>query len=452
MRYQHGELPNNLAAEQGVLGSILYTPSLISEVASLLTPTDFYSESRRHPAIWKAMLSLYRQEIGIDTATMLEQLQKDGITEIYSSNVLTYIHYLWDKAREEMPSVREDARIVKNASLLRRLTAFLAGASEVIAQADDAEAAQAKLQALLDQVNDGTSHTDLKPLREVMMAFLEDLDVRQQRQGKMTGIPTGLADLDALLGGMQRKEFLVLGGLPGEGKTSLMLNFVHHLLSLDYRVAVFSLEMGDIDLARRLVSINTGIDSQIMRNRILSDQLTDRVVAAATDTLASDHIFIDESGDLTLAKMRVKLDRFRALHGGLDLIVVDYLQMMQSDEEENGGGRYHEHEAVTLSKISRGLKKLAKHYDVPVLALASLNRASVSRADKRPQLSDLRGSGSIEFDADVVMFIMRQRERQGYSLLIVEKHRNGPQGEVTLKFNPNLTKFSTDDMTTEEER
>lgn len=439
------QLPNSFEAEQGVLASLIYAPYLISQIADKLKPEDFYFHSYRHPELYEAMRHLYYQEIEIDTATLQEQLKQKSITEIHGTNALSYIADLWQQGLERGPSLFDDMKIMLNLATKRKEIEFLEKAKHLIEKEPDAQKVLILMQALLTSINENLETSDLKPLSAIMDDFMIDLGNKSDGNGKITGIPTGLDDLDVLLGGLQRGEMIVLGGQSGEGKTSLALNFLYHLIiKLQLHVAMFSLEMPELDLARRLISMDTGIDSQLIRTRMLQDWQWEKIGLSALGTLYKDHVFIDDSGDLTPASMRSKLDRYKARHG-LDLVIVDYLQLMQGDDEDTG--KYHETETQQLSKISRGLKKIAKLYDVPVLTLVSLNRASKSRADKRPQLSDIRGSGSIGFDADVVMFIMRSRERTGYSLVNVEKHRNGPIGDVILKFNPTLTRFSNaDDM------
>lgn len=444
MKEKH--LPQDFDAEQGVLGSVLYMPHLFSIVADSLRPDDFYFHSYRHPEIWQAMKTLSTQDIEIDILTVVEQLKHENITEINDAPVHRYLQHLWDDALYNGPNIEQYADFVLNAAIKRRIFKAVQDMAAIVATEEDAQIALEKAGALLANINEGIESSDLRPLSEVMQRFIGDLDARQRERGKLVGIPTGFDDLDILLGGLQKQELLVLGGRPGEGKTSLLLTIIYNLLTrFAYSIAFFSLEMGEVDLARRLVSMDTHIDSQNLRTRWLEDDQWDKVVDSVSNALANNQVFIDESGDLSIASMRTRLQRHKAKHG-LDLIVVDYLQLMQSEDE----GKRPEPEVVQLSKISRGLKKLAKHFDVPLLALASLNRASESRADKRPVLSDLRGSGSIEFDADVVMFISRARERTGYSIINVEKHRNGPIGDVTLRFDPKLTRFYNDDTETEE--
>jgi replicative DNA helicase len=439
------QLPNNFEAEQGVLGAILYEPRNMSLVADKLVPDDFYAARFRHPEIYQAMTSLYAQERELVAAAVLERLKREDITYIDDRPAAHYLDDLWTIALEHGPQVKEHADIVLNTAILRRLYKFLGDAAAALSREENGITALEKMQALLSQVNEGLDTTDLIPLSEVMRLFLNDLDTRQRERGKIVGIPTGFDELDGLLGGLQKQELIVVGGSPGEGKTSLLLNIVYDLLiSQQLSIAFFSLEMGYVDLARRLVSMDTQIDSQLLRARFLEDEHWNKVVHSATDALSSNRIFIDDSGDLTLASMHTKLQRHKMRHG-LDLIVLDYLQLMQFD----GGGdaKRYQNEVQELSRISRGLKKLAKSFNVPVLALASLNRAKDARADPRPRLSDLRGSGSIESDADVVMFI--SRSRMGSSLINIEKHRNGPLGDVTLRFDASLTRFyNMDEETT----
>ena len=434
------QLPNSFTAEQGVLGGILYMPGRMSFIADSLTPDDFYYDSHRHRDIFAAMRSLYGANVQIDVVTVLDRLERMGITEIKNSRALVYLQELFDLAMYTGDDLTEHAKIVRNTARKREQYAFLGKAAEIIAKEPDAEKSLEQVQTLLSEMAVGQNESDLEPLASIMIELLESLDTGTREQGKITGLATGLDELDAKLAGLQKQQLYVLGGLAGQGKTSLALNIVYDLAVRQQKyAAVFSLEMSKLDLAGRLLSMDTGIDSQLIRAKLLEDDQWDKVIYSATEALASQHVFIDESGDVTITTMRTKVQRFRAQHG-LDLIVVDYLQLMQFEEED---GKYI-NEVRELSKISRGLKKMAKYFNVPVLAVASLSRAATGHV--RPQLSDLRGSGSIEYDSDVVMFIGHDPEQDGRTWVNIAKHRNGPVGEINLRFDASITRFYDDSL------
>jgi replicative DNA helicase len=337
-------------------------------------------------------------------------------------------------------NIEHYAEIVRKKAVSRRL---IHAAGQIAAKAyeeADADKALELAEQLIYEISVGTAHTDLVSLASVMDEFLLKLDRRHSTMGQVIGLPTGLAEVDEKLGGLQPEDLILLGGQPGEGKTSLLLNIVYNLLcQLHKSIAFFSLEMSKVDLATRLVSMETGIDSQYIRTRYLSDDQWNKIVFASTEVLYSDQVYVDESGDLSLAALRSKCRRHKAKHG-LDLVVVDYLQLMQGDMDEKD---YHNHVQV-INEIARGLKLLARELQVPVIACSALNRAQNQRADPTPKLSDLREGG--EYHADIVLFIRRSRERPGYSILNIAKHRNGPSDmDVLLKFNASLTKFEDAD-------
>ncbi len=436
------ELPQNLLAEQAILGAIQYEPHSMSLVADRLKESDFSGIAYCHPEIWRAMQTIYQRDELVDLAALVAELKHSGVTEVKGRPVLAYLNRLYQYALEHGPDVEINAKFVRDTAIRRQMHRALEQMALIIRQEEDAETALSQCESLFYDIGNGMESDDLVPLAAVMHEFLLDLDTRHREHGKLTGISTGLDDLDAMLGSMQPQEMLVLGGLPGHGKTSLLLNILYYtILKSKKHVAFFSLEMSRKDLARRLVSMDTDINSQHLRTRLLEGEQWDAIVASATDEarLAVNRTFIDESGDMTPAKMRTKLRRHVARYGDIDLIVIDYLQLMQGDETEPGR---RESEIEEQSRISRSIKKLAKQFNVPVLVVASLRKIADG---KRPGLADLRGSGTIAYDCDVAMFIMRSQEREGYSIVSVEKHRNGPTGDITLKFDATLTKFSNID-------
>lgn len=425
-------LPQNIEAEQAILGSIVLDPEVVSLVIDTLAASDFYRDA--HQEIYRAMVALTAQQRQPDFITLCDYLESHRKLEQVGG--ASYLSSLVN----EVPTsgnIEYHAQIVRNKAIARRLI-HAAGRIAAVAY-EEADNALETAEQLIYEVAESTAHTDLVPGPVIMSDFLLHLDSQQERLARhVVGLPTGFDDLDTLLGGMQPQELYVLGGRPGTGKTSLMLTIVRHLLfHSECKIAIFSLEMSKNDVARRLISMESGIDSQRLRfsKHLLSSDEWDKIVLAS-DRLSLDRFAVDESGDLSIAAMRSKARRHKMRYG-LDLIVVDYLQLMAAESDE----KRFENRVVEVGKISRGLKQLAKSLDVPVLALAQLSRAVESRAVKRPQLSDLRESGSIEADSDVVMFISNHPEKRNYSILEIAKHRNGPVGEDILRFIGPLTTF-----------
>ncbi|MGZ3623279.1 MAG: replicative DNA helicase, partial [Ktedonobacteraceae bacterium] len=276
----------------------------------------------------------------------------------------------------------------------------------------------------------------------VLAEYMNKLDKLHERRGSIVGVPTGFTDLDRLTGGLQKSDLIVLAARPGIGKTSLALSLAHNTaLKYHNSIAVFSLEMSKDQLAQRLLSMDARIDQQRLRTGIIEEDEWDRIVYAM-DTLSESNIWIDDTAGISTMEMRSKARRLQAEHG-IDLIIVDYLQLMQATI----GGKRNENRVQEISEISRSLKGLARELNVPVLALAQLSRAVESRQSKVPQLSDLRESGSIEQDSDIVMFIYRddlynqESERKNIADIIIAKHRNGPVGEISLYFQASQTRF-----------
>ena len=422
-------LPHSKDAEQGVLGSLIIDPEAIVEIIDTLSPDDFYREAHRD--IYRAIRRLYHNRQPADFITLCDELAHTAQLEHVggASYITSLVNYV-----PTAGNIASYAEMVQKKALCRRL---VHAAGKIAAAAyEESDTALELAEQLIYEVSTGTVSSDLVSLSTIIGRYIDRLDIRQRQYGRLVGISTGFDDLDILLGGMQPSELIILGGRPGTGKTSLALNIVYNaVFRQECNVAVFSLEMSHDDLARRLVSMETGIDSQQLRTRMLKSEEWE-LVASAVSTLSDNHCYIDESGDLSIASIRSKARRHKTKHG-LDLVIVDYLQLMHADmEEKRESNRVQE-----IGKISRGLKQLAKELDVPVLALASLNRAVEGRGDARPRLSDLRESGSIESDADVVLFISIMQGVAAESLVNIAKHRNGPVGDVYLCFDAKLTKF-----------
>jgi replicative DNA helicase len=332
------------------------------------------------------------------------------------------------------------ARIVMEKALFRRL---IGAAGKIAACAyEEASNALETAEQLIFQVAQRRSVSDFSEVRHVVAECMEDLDAIHTRRGTIIGVPTGFRHLDIALGGLQRSDLVILAGRPGTGKTSFALSLAANAVyEHQQRVAIFSLEMNKKQLGLRLLSMQARIDQQRLRTGWVHDEEWEQLIAAM-GTLSEGQFWLEETAAITLSAMRSKARRLQMQHG-VDLIIVDYLQLMHAMQE---GKRYQNREQE-IAEISRGLKGLAKEVNVPILALAQLSRAVESRHSKVPQLSDLRESGSIENDADVVMFIYRdelynpESEGRKQAEIIIAKHRNGPVGSVLLGFEASQTRF-----------
>lgn len=429
-------IPYNIDAECGVLGSLLIDPEAISLVADSLKPGDFYRHT--HQIIYKVMLALYAKGEPADVLTLSDQLQVCGEKEIDVSYLARLVNRVPTSANTEYY-----ASIIRRESVKRGLIKIAGQIATIGYDADNADAALEQVEQLVYDLSAGTVSGDLVSSRDMMANFLAQLDCRLSNAGQVVGVPLPFRHINFELGGFQPGELYILGGRPGMGKSSFMLSIIYDLMLAPrpFSIALFSLEMSEEDVSRRLVSMDTGIDSQCLRTRMLDDRELQRVIAS-TERLEGERLFVDQSSEVSLAAVRSKSRRHKMRYG-LDLVVVDYLQLMNGDNPDVG--RKPENRAAEIGKISRGLKILAKELNVPVLALASMNRAVESRAGKRPMLSDLRESGSIESDADVVMFISKHPEKPDVSIVDIAKHRHGKvTGDegILLAFDGALTLFS----------
>ena len=435
------QLPQNIEAEKAVLGSILIDSEAITLVADFLKPEDFYRSA--HKQIYSAMLNLYAQHEPADYQLVIEELERanqleqvDGASYITSlinevptsSNVEYYGHIVERKARHR-----------------QRIKAGL-----MIIQSSYDEDADADLKAeeLIYRISQGQSLTRVTSLKDAASRFMAKLDKLHENRlnGIVTGVPTGFKGLDQMLGGFQPSDLITIAARPAVGKTSLVLNIalriVKDAMHLGHKVMMFSLEMGEEQLMRRLVSMEATVNQTRLRNGDIEDDEWDRIIGAM-GTFDNERMWIDDTPAISLTEMRSRARRIQSEHG-LDLILVDYMQLMKSVQ---ANGKQPENRTQEVSLLSRGLKELARELNVPVVCLAQLSRAVEQRADKTPQLSDLRELGTIEQDSDVVMFIHQDPEQEirdnGYPLhIMVAKHRNGPVGVDTLWFTPHLTRFS----------
>ena len=427
--------PHAVEAEEAVLGCVLINPDAYFEVSAFLRPDDFYLHKNRW--IWNAFVNLHEQRLPIDTITVSEELERN--TQLAEAGGTAYLTQLINSVPTSLHA-EAYGRLVERESLRRRL---IEAATEVAKLAyqegrdigevvNDAEAA-------IFAVSERRLTKDLAPIREAISEYYDRIKYLFEHRDELLGVPTGFIDLDKLLGGLQQSDLLIIAGRPGSGKTGLMLNVAKNAaLTYKKHVAVFSLEMSNDQLVQRLIAQETGIDSQRLRLGDIHDHEWPLFVQAA-NVLSDAQVFLDDTPALTPNQLRSKCRRLDQEYG-LDLVIVDYLQLMQGD------GR-NENRVQEVSSISRALKQLARELNVPVLAGAQLSRAVEQRTDKRPVLSDLRESGSLEQDSDIVMFIHRpdmyagDNAKTNIADIIVAKHRNGPTADIQLVFRGALTKF-----------
>lgn len=427
--------PHNLEAEQSALGSILLDRDAIIRVETILRPEDFYQPA--HGTIYQAMRDLYNRREPTDILTLSDELGRRN--QLDSVGGLAYLSSLVESVPTAV-HVEYYSRIVERTSTQRRL--IQAGAEVVsVGYREDLEIEDALDQAerSIFGVAQRRLTKEFLKIDEVLEGFFDRLGERREQLDALVGVPTGFSDLDKLTGGLQRSDLIILAARPGFGKSALALGLAYSAaVQHDRTVGIFSLEMPAEQLVQRLVAAETGVDSHRLRLGSIEENEWERVVRAF-GRLSNAPLYVDDSGSLSISDVRTKARRLQAEHG-LDLLIVDYLQLMQ--------GRRSENRVQEIAEISRGLKSLARELDVPVVALSQLSRAVEQRTGHRPQLSDLRESGSIEQDADIVMFIHREdkfdheSEKKNLAEIIIAKHRNGPIGHFNLRFFENNARFA----------
>ena len=431
--------PQAVEAEQSVLGSILIDADAILKVGDFLRPVDFYRA--QHADIYEAMLALHGQREPIDLVTLGDELRRrdkldpvggPGYLSSLMNTVPTAVH------------AEHYGRIVERKAVLRNL---IGAAGKIAAvgyeEANDAEVAIDRAESILFEISQRRTDGGFEALSILLGQAYDRLEYLHEHRGQILGVPTGLSQLDALLGGLQPSDLIVLAARPSVGKTSMALNIAQHAAVREKkRVAVFSLEMSKEQLALRLLSAETGINPRPLQTGFVDETDWSKIAMVMND-MATATMWIDDSPALSVMELRTKARRLEAEQRGLDLVVVDYLQLMQASTSNKDSNRVQE-----VSEISRGLKQLARELKVPVLALSQLSRGVEQRGTAEPRLSDLRESGSIEQDSDVVIFLYRDGEQNPDSEVElikakVAKHRNGPIGEVPLQFRKSNTRFYT---------
>jgi replicative DNA helicase len=430
-------VPYNLEAEEAVLGSLLLDRDAIIKIASFLKPTDFYRDANGW--IYDTILDLYHRREPADTILLAGELDRQGKLEQVGG--YAYLFHLINVTPTAV-HVEYYAHEVEKASVRRRLiTAGGQIAALGYQEAEDLPPVLDKAEQLLFGVTQRTSSQDFTSLRDILESYFDRMELVHEHKGTIVGVPTGFHDLDELTGGLQKSDLIIVAARPAAGKTSFGLSIAHNAASAGKHVGVFSLEMSAEQIVQRLLSIESSVDMQRLRLGYLNDTEWQRL-NDAFGRLAEASIYIDDSAALSVMEVRSRARRLQA-EVGVDLLMIDYLQLMQGRRAGGSDNRVQE-----VSEITRGLKQLARELDCPVIALSQLSRAVESRQSHVPMLSDLRESGSIEQDADIVMFIYREElynpetERKGIAEIHVAKHRNGPTGVVPLRFFPETTRFS----------
>jgi len=428
-------LPHNLEAERSVLGAILIRNDALNHAAEVIDSRDFFREA--HRVVFDAMVALNERHQVIDLVTIKEELSRIGKLDEVGGPA--YVASLVDGVPRAL-NVEGYARIIKEKATLRSL---IFSATRILASAYEAEEEPDQLldeaEKAIFEIADHRIRTGFVPLRDLVHGSFEKIEQLQTHKGFVTGVPTGYTQLDEMLSGLQPSDLVIVAARPSMGKTSLTLNIAQHVgTQAGMTVGVFSLEMSREQLFMRMLTAEARIDAHRFRGGYLNEKDYGRL-STALGTLAEAKVFIDDTASIGVLEMRAKARRLKAEHG-LHLLVVDYLQLMQ------GRGRF-DNRQQELASISRSLKGLAKELNVPILALSQLSRAPDARADHRPQLSDLRESGALEQDADVVLFIYREEqyekneETEGIAEIIIGKQRNGPTGSVKLAFVKEFTRF-----------
>jgi len=427
-------LPSNVEAERSILGAILLDNLVCNQAIELLRREDFFLESHRR--IFEKMIVLIERTMPIDLITLSDELRRAG--EFEQIGGATYIASLIDGV-PRTDTIEPYAKLVKSKSMLRKL---ITASNQITALAfeeeDDADVIIDKAEQMIFQIAEDKVRQGFQYVGDVAHRRLEQIEQMAGRPEMITGVPTGFTDFDRMTSGLQRQELIVIAARPSMGKTALALNMAQYAAKNANVCGIFSLEMSAEQLVSRLLCSEARVDAHRLRTGYLNREEWARL-ADALRRLTETKIFIDDTPGVGVLEMRAKCRRLKAEHG-LDLLIIDYLQLMA------GRGRI-ESRQQEVSQISRDLKGLAKELDVPVIALSQLSRAPEQRTEHKPQLSDLRESGAIEQDSDVVCFIFREElynptdDNQGMAELIVGKQRNGPTGAVQLAFLKEFTRF-----------
>ena len=430
-------MPNSLEAEQSVVGSMIMDKEAIVTAMETLIEEDFYH--KQYGILFQGMIELYSAGQPVDLVTLQNKLKEKDVPQEVAS--MDFVRDLLT-AVPTSANIKYYANIVKEAAMKRKLIRVMEEIeNECYAGKESLDSVMDKTEHDVFQILSSRTGGDYVPIRTVVMNALEKIEAASQQQGSVTGIPTGFIDLDYRTAGLQPSDLILVAARPSMGKTAFVLNIAQHVaFHKDMCTAIFSLEMSKEQLVNRMFALESGVDAQALRTGNMSDADWEKLIAGA-GVIGNSKLIIDDTPGISISELRSKCRKYK-LESDLKLIIIDYLQLM------SGSGRSSDSRQQEISDISRSLKALARELSVPVIALSQLSRAVEQRPDHRPMLSDLRESGAIEQDADVVMFIYRDdyynkdTELKGVSEIIIAKQRNGPIGTVNLAWLPQYTKFA----------
>lgn len=429
--------PQNLEAEQSVLGAIIIDNEALSKAIEILNPDDFYKDSHRR--LFNSMIGLFEKNEPIDIITLTDILRRNN--DLDPIGGIAYLSLLANSIPTSA-NIRYHSRIVREKALLRALISTSNNINAKVYEDNlDADEMVDYAEKMIFDIADKRTKIAFSTMKDVIKDTFKMIEHLHDKKEAITGIPSGFNDLDEITSGFQPGDLIIVGGRPGMGKTAFALNIAQHVgIAMKEPIAVFSLEMSKEQLAMRMLCSEGMVDASLVRKGFISRQDWPKLTSAA-GRLSGASIFIDDSSAITVLEVRAKARRLKMEHRGLSLVVVDYLQLMRS----RGSFERREQE---ISEISRSLKALAKELKVPVIALSQLNRAVEQRGDRKPTLADLRESGAIEQDADVIIFLYRDEvynknnpQNKGKAEIIVAKQRNGPTGTVNLTFLSDKTRF-----------
>lgn len=427
--------PHSIEAEQSVLGAMIVNKEAINTALEMIRPDDFYKEANRE--VFETIIVLFSKNEPVDLITLSEELKRRGTLDNIGG--VTYIANL-SSSVATTANTKYYCKIVEEKSILRRL---IRSSDEIMTKAyedqDEINAIIEKAEKNIFDITQGSHKQGFAPISEVLLSSFAQIEERAANKGNITGLTTGFTDVDNKISGLQKSDLILLAARPSMGKTAFGINIATNAaLKGNGKVAIFSLEMSKEQLVQRIISANAHVDLQkIISGNLIDDEWIQ--IVNSMGPLAQMGIYIDDTAGISLMEMKAKCRRLK-IERGLDLVVIDYLQLMQLDGHQ-------ESRQQEISSISRGLKALAKEMECPVIALSQLSRAPELRSDHRPILSDLRESGAIEQDADIVMFLYRDEyydkdsEKKNIGELIIAKHRNGPTGNIELVWKGEYTKF-----------
>ena len=429
-------MPNNVEAEQSVIGAMLMDRDAITIASEILTVDDFYQ--KQYGILFEAMVELYTENVPVDLITLQNRLKEKDVPPEISS--LEFVRDMITKVPTSV-NVGTYAKIVSEKAALRRLIRVNEEiASACYAGKDSVEEIMEDTEKKIFQVLQRKTNDEFVPIKDVVLNALDKIEAASRMKGSVTGMPTGFIDLDYKTSGFQPSDLILIAARPSMGKTAFVLNIAEYMaFRSNETVAIFSLEMSKEQLVNRLFALESRVDSQILRTGNLSDNDWSSLIEAA-GVIGRSNLIIDDTPGISVSELRSKCRKYKLEHN-LGIIMIDYLQLMQ-------GSRKSESRQQEISDISRSLKEIARELQVPVVALSQLSRAVEQRPDHRPMLSDLRESGAIEQDADVVMFLYRDdyynhdTEKKDVAEVIIAKQRNGPIGTVELAWLPRYIKFA----------